>query len=109
MLDQIVANLLAGRRVADDELFAGQVRPFQFRTFAKQMSIRQHDKHALGPEKLGLTFRPMDRSGDECQVESKLPNCRDMFGRISVDQFDINPRMRFCESIQKFAQKAGGD
>lgn len=56
MLDQIVANFLAGRRVADDELFAGQVRPFQFRTFAKQMSIRQHDKHALGPEKLGFSL-----------------------------------------------------
>ena len=109
MLDQIVADLLAGRGVTDDELFASQVLPFQLLVPTEMMSIRQHDKHALGPELFGLAFRPIDGSGDERQVEPKLSNGRDMFGRIAVDQFDMDPGMFFRESIQKFTQKAGGD
>ena len=53
--DQIVEDLLAWRRFADDEALAGQIRPRKLRTIRKPVIRRKNGEHLFRPELLDFT------------------------------------------------------
>lgn len=104
--DQVVMDLLARRGFADDEGLTGQVSPHHLVQSRQRVVIGQDNEDALGPQKRTVASGPVPVAGQEGDVEAKLPNGSDVFGWVTVDQFNSDVTMRPTIACQQLCQKA---
>lgn len=104
--NQIVVDLLARCDIAHYEAFTCQIRPFEFGFGGQGMVSRQHHEDPFAPEMLGFAAIPGCHSGYECDVQIQLPDGRDVLGRISIYEIDLNGRMARPEPSQEVKQKS---
>ena len=55
---------------------------------------------------LRLTAIPCRGSRDECDVQTKFPDSRDVLGRIAVNKVDLHVRVARAEGTQQIEQKS---
>ncbi|KRE12632.1 hypothetical protein ASE66_19195 [Bosea sp. Root483D1] len=108
-LNQIGMDFWTGGRVANDECFIGEIRPFEGLFFDQRMRVGQDYKNALRPEIGGFAVGPGAAAGEECHVQSKLADRGDMLGWSSIDEVDAHLRVFLIVGAKQIGQEAGGE
>ena len=107
--DQIVVNLLARRRFADDETLSGQIDPCKFRSIRKRVICRENGKYLFRPELLDFAAVPWRSACKERHVQLELPHGSNVLGGVSIDEIDANAVKAFAVGAQQIEQEAGRD
>lgn len=105
--DQIIVDLLAGRRFAHDEPLVGKVGPAEFHLTGKGVVFGQCHEDPLGPQRFRIAFGSFFRSGDECNVKVQLPDRGNMLRLVALNEVETDGRMLPFEGFQQVSQKPG--
>ncbi len=108
-LHQIIVDLLTWRGIVDDEPFLCKVTPFHFISPGKVVVCWKYGEHALRPERLSFTVRPITLSRYEGGFQPKLTNGANMISRIVVDKVDLNLGVAIRVATKQLREKARCD
>jgi len=96
-------------RLADDEIPAAQVAPIDPAAIGQRAILRHRDEDSLIPQMGAVTAIGLQWAGQESDVQTLLPERRQMLGHASLDEFQPHVRMLRCERLDQFLQEARGE